>query len=492
MAMADARVHSGNVSDNLQLIADFACATLTLFVPCVEGLQVKDSVCPSTFSHVVPARHIGSIASHTADAEAYECFSLGRSALAARTSDAGGISFVSYFYPIGKPTVHGVLVRDVPAGVSREFGAMEEAFVDIALHLIKILRTDALRDAATLMPFSTTHTASDMVIYLGPNREVLYSTPNVGSLLPGALHGDIDGALSRFPEYEHGVVNALVGGGCSSTDIEVDGIVLSVRMLPCKPGAVVLMEDVTELRTRERELRVKEATIREVHHRVKNNLQTIESLLRMQMRRTGSMEVIEAFSEAITRIGAMSVAHEMLSYSHDESVAVLPLVRAVAEQVKGGLVGANPGICIEVRGDVGTIDAQGASSFALAIAEIVHNAIEHGFEDRASGVVSIELEREGRMLTACVEDNGCGLPEGFSLEAGTSMGLMLVRTLVEDDLSGSTECGPIPGGSGTRFVVTIPLSEDNSNAGGRLETLNGTDLPQGPSRGGVLPGVAFR
>lgn len=466
--MADARVHIGNVGDNLQLIADFACATVSLLVPCVEGLQVRDSACPSTFSHVVPARQVGSIASPDADGQVYACFARGTNALEAHTSHEGGIEFVSYSYPIGNPQVHGVLVRDVPAGVSREFGAMEEAFVDIAMHLIKALKVDALRDASTLVPFSTTHAPSDMVVYLGSGREVLYATPSVGSLLPRVLHGGVDAVLSGFPEYEHGVANALVGSGCSATDLEVEGAVLAVRTLPCKPGALILMEDVTELRARERMLRVKEATIREVHHRVKNNLQTIESLLRMQMRRTDSLEVKEAFSEAITRIGAMSVAHEMLSYSHDESVPILPMVRAVAEQVKSGLVGVDARIRVEVRGAVGAIDAQGASSLALAIAEIVHNAIEHGFEGRTAGTVSIDLVREGSALTACVEDDGCGLPEDFSLEQGVNMGLVLVRTLIEDDLSGSIVCGPVVDGTGTRFLITVPLAETASDRRGAL------------------------
>ncbi len=211
-----------------------------------------------------------------------------------------------------------------------------------------------------------------------------------------------------------------------------------------------------------RELRVKEATIREVHHRVKNNLQTIESLLRMQMRRTKSPEVADAFSEAIARIGAMAIAHEMLSYAHDERVAVKPLALAVANQVKTGLAGSNPRIRIVARGRAGLVDAQGASSLALAVAEIVHNAIEHGLAGRDEGSVTLTFMRDDRQLVAFIEDDGCGLPAGFSLGAGTSMGLVLMRTLVEEDLSGTITCGPRPGGQGTRFIVTVPLVDDEN------------------------------
>lgn len=209
----------------------------------------------------------------------------------------------------------------------------------------------------------------------------------------------------------------------------------------------------------ERELRVKEATIREVHHRVKNNLQTIESLLRMQMRRTDNPEVAEALTEAVARIGAMAIAHEMLSYAHDERVAVKPLALAVANQVKMGLVGASPDIRIIGRGRAGSIDAQGASSFALVVAEIVHNAIEHGLAERDEGTVWLTFLRDECGLTAFVEDNGWGLPRGFSLKDGRSMGLTLIRALVEDDLGGAITCGPGGEGRGTRFIVTVPLEE---------------------------------
>ncbi|WP_158539788.1 sensor histidine kinase [Gordonibacter sp. 28C] len=224
----------------------------------------------------------------------------------------------------------------------------------------------------------------------------------------------------------------------------------------------------------ERELRVKEATIREVHHRVKNNLQTIESLLRMQMRRTDSPQVVEAFTEAVARIGAMSVAHEMLSFAHAERVDAKSLALAVANQVKMGLVGASPCVRVVGRGRAGTIGAQGATSFALAVAEIVHNAIEHGLAERDEGTVALTFLRGGCGLTTFIEDDGWGLPSGFSLEGGRSMGLVLMRMLVEDDLGGTITCGPGADGRGTRFIVTVPLEkgrcdEDERGEGGAHE-----------------------
>ncbi len=456
--MIDPQGHIANVRANLQLIADFSCAAMTLFVPSTEGLRVEDSVRPTTCARYTPLRQIGSIADASKDAEVYECLGGGKDVLGVNKGGKGSAAFVSCAYPVGRCPLYGVLVRDMPVDISYEPGSMEDAFIDIALHLIKSLKYDAFRYADTLAPFSTTRTVSDAVIYLGSDREALYSTPNAYPPLPWSTSCSIHDTFSSYPEYEHAVSAALTENGCSAIDLQMGNSIFSLRVLPCNPGAVVLAGDVSELRERDRELRVREAMIQEIHHRVKNNLQTVESLFRMHMRRTTDLEVGPVFDEAITRIRAMSMVHEMLSCSPNECVDILSMTRAVAEQVRVGLVGVDSSIKVEVRGEKGLPGVPGVSSFALVIAEIVHNAIEHGLRDRNEGVVSIVLVHEGRDLVVMVEDDGCGLPKGFSLEEGTSKGLFLMRSLVEDDLSGEVTCESIEGGHGARFVLRIPLA----------------------------------
>lgn len=455
--MLDARIHIDNVGDNLQLIADFACATMTLLVPAPDGLRVEGSAAPATFSPTAPPRRIGATVLPAEEGEAYACLETSTQALGAKTDACGGITYVSYAYPIGLPKAYGVLVRDVPSGISRDFGPREEAFTGIALQIIRSLRSDAMRDARSLVPFSTTHTGSDAVFLLDGDRTLVYATPNVGSMIPRRHASNPDEFLSDFRMYDYAIASALSGSGCSSFDLALSGDILSVRTIACNPGALVLMEDVTELRDFERELRVKEVTIREVHHRVKNNLQTIESLLRMQMRRTANEEAQSAFSEAIARISAMAVAHNMLAYSRDETVEAVPLARAISEQVMRGVVGDDPSFAITVEGEAGSLGLRAVNSFALAVAEIVHNAFEHGFENRTHGRVDISVSQREDTLSVSIEDDGNGLPDGFSLDAGKSMGLMLMRTLVEDDLSGGISYGASARSGGAAFLIRIPL-----------------------------------
>ncbi len=214
----------------------------------------------------------------------------------------------------------------------------------------------------------------------------------------------------------------------------------------------------------ERELRIKETLIREVHHRVKNNLQTIESLLRMQVRRSSDDEVRSALLEAITRIGAMAVVHEKLSFSDHEQLELTSLARAVSEQIKAGFMGGESGIAIHVIGEAGYLEAEAATSMALIIAETVHNAFEHGFADRQTGTIVIELGVIDDRLRVSIEDDGCGLDESFSLENTPNMGLTLIRTLVEDDLEGSICATSAKSHSGARFEFDVPLPPPPSAA----------------------------
>jgi two-component sensor histidine kinase len=231
---------------------------------------------------------------------------------------------------------------------------------------------------------------------------------------------------------------------------------LSYRTIGLAPGALVLVEDVTDVRRREQELRVKEATIREVHHRVKNNLQTIASLLRIQARRAQSDEAARALAEAVERVSSMAVVHEMLAGSTDESVDLAEAVRTVVDMVRRGMAGGEGAVTVEVDGDTGPVSAQVATSLALVAAELVHNAIEHGIGEGGSGTVTVSMRRLPAEVQLSVRDSGVGLPAGFSLDTSANLGLAIVKTIVEDDLRGTLSFG---GTRGTLVSVRVPVTD---------------------------------
>jgi two-component sensor histidine kinase len=232
--------------------------------------------------------------------------------------------------------------------------------------------------------------------------------------------------------------------------------VLLYRTVSLEPGAALLVEDITDARRRDAELKVKEATIREVHHRVKNNLQTISSLLRIQARRSASPEASRALEEAVERVGSMAVVHEMLSTSTDETVDLAEAVRTVVDMVRQGLAGAAGKVVVSVEGTTGEVPASTATSLALVTAELVHNAIEHGFGPLEAGTVAVAMRRAPGELRLTVRDDGRGLPDGFDVAGSANLGLAIVRTIVEDDLRGTLA---LRGGRGTTVAITVPIEE---------------------------------
>jgi two-component sensor histidine kinase len=244
-------------------------------------------------------------------------------------------------------------------------------------------------------------------------------------------------------------------------EVAAGGAAVLIRTLPlvvhgAPAGAAVLIRDVTEVKRRDRALLSKDATIREIHHRVKNNLQTVAALLRLQARRTNNDEARDALSESVRRVAAIAQVHEALSMSVDEEVnldevidRILPIMNDVAR--------VDAPIRIRREGVMGVLDADRATALVMVVTELVQNAVQHGFEgaDR-QGCVVIHAERSARWLDIVVRDDGRGLPDGFSLEQSDRLGLQIVRTLISAELDGSLEMRTGADG-GTEAVLRVPI-----------------------------------
>jgi len=258
-----------------------------------------------------------------------------------------------------------------------------------------------------------------------------------------------------------------------------------------RTGALVLVRDVTELRHRERELMTKDATIREIHHRVKNNLQTVAALLRLQARRTRAAEAREALEEAVRRVGSIAIVHETLSHTPEELVDFDDIAQRVAAMA-GEVSAPETHVSPVVAGRFGLLPGAVATPLALVLTELLQNALQHGLigAQAPAGSVLVRAERAPGQLGVSVEDNGAGLPEGFSLDAQASLGLQIVRTLVESELGGQLTIAPRPGG-GTSVRVALPVKAI-AVPSGRPES-RGTDFTpadSGARENGVTAGQA--
>jgi two-component sensor histidine kinase len=230
-------------------------------------------------------------------------------------------------------------------------------------------------------------------------------------------------------------------------------------------GVVTLLRDVSDLRQLNRLVLNKEAAVREVHHRVKNNLQTISSLLRLQARRSDEPETRIALGEAERRVRSIAVVHEVLSREPGEEVVFDEIVRSLVLLVEDTVLALHP-VEILVNGSLGVLSTDLATPLAVALAELLTNAVEHAFigfggtNNDQVGVVTLNLYLEDGNAVAEIRDNGRGLDEDFSLEVPKSLGLSIVRDIIRAQLLGTIEMKSVnyADGGGTYVRVAVPLS----------------------------------
>jgi two-component system, sensor histidine kinase PdtaS len=307
--------------------------------------------------------------------------------------------------------------------------------------------------------------AHGRVSYASPNALSAYRRLGVTSDLVGETLATVTALLGRGRGSADDAVAAVLSGRAPREgEIEAHGAVVRLRAIPLTPGgrhigALVLVRDMTDLRRRDRELLTKDATIREIHHRVKNNLQTVAALLRLQARRLESPEAQAALAEAVRRVGSIAVVHETLSLTLDEAVAfddiadrLIAMVGDVASDAPRGGTRVIP----RRSGSFGLLPAAVATPLAMVLTELVHNAVEHGTGEHG-GVVEVRAELREGSLRVTVADEGPGLPGGFDVDRSGSLGLHIVATLVRGELEGALEVRN-RAGTGAEAVVEIPLS----------------------------------
>jgi two-component system, sensor histidine kinase PdtaS len=310
--------------------------------------------------------------------------------------------------------------------------------------------------------------ASGKVTYASPNAQSAYRRLGFNAHLVGEELAVLTGRLAGDPldgnDAAEQILTALRGQPPMRKEVEARGATVQMRALPLLPagvpiGALVLVRDVTEVRRRERALMTKDATIREIHHRVKNNLQTVAALLRLQARRVDAPEARMALEESVRRVASIALVHETLSMSSDEAVefdGIVDRVATAATEV------ATTAISVRMRreGSFGVLPAEIATSLVMVLNELLINAVEHGFgEDGEPGrdaEVIVTPRRFRKQLHVTVSDNGRGLPDGFRSDSNGRLGLQIVRALATGELRGTIDLRDRDGG-GTEAVVVVPL-----------------------------------
>ena len=368
--------------------------------------------------------------------------------------------------------VIGVLCRIWSPGTTRRRGTLERVYLEL-FERLSVMVTDGL------FPFADDDASAgeaprvgDGVLVVDARERITYASPNaVNASHRASITSAIVGSSLELLGLDTSAVAEAFASRLPVIE-EVErrpDVILMIRCIPLiskgeLTGAAILVRDVTDLRRRDRLLLTKDATIREVHHRVKNNLQTISSLLRLQARRLDADDAKGriALLEAERRIRAIAVVHDILAREANEQVPFDEIVPSLVEMIREANTIPFP-VTIEVDGRLGAVSAEVATPLAVVVAELLQNAMEHAFlgqqqlEQHAGGSqepstrqaarVDLILRDRGEELEIVVRDNGRGLPAAFDIEKTHSLGLSIVRDLIRTQLGGTikmdTEGGTI-------------------------------------------------
>jgi two-component sensor histidine kinase len=346
----------------------------------------------------------------------------------------------------------GLLSRESLPSTGRRPSPLERTYLETAQALIRMVAIGAypFPPSASSTGIEQGPRVGDGVLRLDAAGKITYASPNAVSAFHrlGVVINE-GKTLRELGLDDSAVRTALTLVAPVNEELERRNTVVMLGVIPLVDsaetfpvvGALLLVRDVTELRLKERQLLSKDATIREIHHRVKNNLQTIASLLRLQGRRLTSPEAKVALEESERRIRSIALVHETLSRDSSEAVAFKGIVTPLVSMVKEGLVGPDTHIEFPIEGDPGELPAEIATPLAVVLTELLHNAVEHGYrrgeKPEQEGEVKIVMKRENGHLVVEVRDRGAGLPPGFDIERTAGLGLQIVRTLVRSELNGT-------------------------------------------------------
>ncbi|CAN5237053.1 PAS domain-containing sensor histidine kinase [soil metagenome] len=367
-------------------------------------------------------------------------------------------------------TVVAVVTREANVSTARSPSNLELTYLQSAGELAQMLSDGTFPypldgfDERELSP-----RVGDGILRVDADGRTTYASPNAISAYRrlGSLENVIGQGIEDFDPDAVELCEALDAGQSVESELEAQGAIVIRRLLPliidrAVIGALLLVREVTELRRHERALRVKDATIREIHHRVKNNLQTVASLLRLQGRRLHAVEARDALAESVRRISSIALVHETLSQESRQRVPFDKIARRIVDMLADGLVNPDRPISFDIEGSPGELPAEVATPLALVLTELLQNSVEHAFAGRvpetvgaAVGSVTVLFERGPTTLRVLATDDGVGLPGGGTLDGVANLGLQIARTLAESELGGTFDALEVD--EGTTIELVIPM-----------------------------------
>ena len=462
---------------NWQLLADLSFADLILWVPIRKDIKMWPSghiaiahIRPTTAATVFTNDVIGDEIAWGIRTNIDEALSHGEIIRDSQFEQPGMMLVKEEAIPV---TFNGqaiaVISRHRDVEQMRTAGKLEINYREIAHQLYQMVAEGNFpyKNAGSLI--EPAPRVGDGLIRLDVNGTISFASPNAKSAFSRmGWHGDLEGhnlgeaaqqvSITTENPHEEGIKTQLNGKTLRRVEIENKGTTIDFLVLPLiqgedRIGAIVLLQNVTELRRLDRALVTKDATIREIHHRVKNNLQTVSALLRLQSRRIDDPSAAAALDEAVRRIASIALVHETLSNSDETTVAFDEVLSSLVTHSLE-LSPRMGQLKIERIGKIGSLESRLATPLSLVVTELIHNALEHGLATSGTQL-RIELQRYSNEGLVTISDDGVGLPDGFNLATSANLGLQIVLTLTENELNGELKLESSE--KGTQAKLRFPL-----------------------------------
>ncbi len=477
--------HLQRLAGDWQLISDLSFADLLLWVPAENGAYVcVAQVRPTTAPTAYQDDQVGKIVGGAEVAHLEVARTQGRIWREGDPVWYGDTPARHEAVPVRRRSPEGeagdviaVVGRDTNLSTARTPSQLELNYLTTADDLAQMIADGTFPPPRQDGETTSAPRVGDGLVRLDATGKVTYASPNAQSAIrrlgfSASLVGEdlaaLFNRLSDDPlegsEVAARILAALRGDAPPRKEVEARTATVLTRALPLMPagvpiGALVLARDITEVKRRDRALITKDATIREIHHRVKNNLQTVAALLRLQARRVDAPEARIALEESVRRVASIALVHETLSMSADEVVEFDGIIDRVAQAAAD--VSASQ-VSTRREGSFGILPAEIATPLVMVLNELLLNSVEHGFEagdeTAGAGEVVVRVERDKKELRVVVADNGRGLPEGFNPMSSKRLGLQIIRTLTTGELRGTIELRDREGG-GAEAVLFVPLAK---------------------------------
>ncbi|WP_110953414.1 sensor histidine kinase [Anaerosinus massiliensis] len=435
-----------NMAEQLQVIASLT--NTDVFIDALSRNKVDSIVLAWAHSVCVPSLYrksvVGEMAYATQEPAVAQAMSTGKNFYNIRGVSQEGIPIAQTVVPLPSRNgnVIGVLIME--KDISEEIRQEEQ---------VKFLTQTADRLSQTLMSLTTTgcgweEWVGNGIFVLNAQGKITYANKHATAIIAKLYEGNMIESnlmmILRFNSLETLIEDLTQPKnfqfGDASYLLQAHSLVTGGEL----SGCVVSVQDVTELRQKEKQLDMQSIIIEEINHRVKNTLQNVISLLRLQMRRSRWKSVKNEFTACIHRVLAIAKVYEVFTYQSRDLVNLYELADYILENIVRSSVLPEQNVKTVVEGQDIFIHASQAVPVALVLNELIFNCLKHGIKDAPSGEIHITIQQLGERINLKILDSGKAgetLLEKFG-EKESKLGLYIVRLLICEQLGGTFKLEP--------------------------------------------------